>query len=114
MWVSATGSSSGGTSGGCGELGTAKPGQGATRIASGHVYGKRVKTGGEFPGVTSKQGFARVVDDVIPTGQQKKLPDGRTAYWKDGTIVIKDPSHPDGGTAFRPTDGKAYFDRLRQ
>ena len=52
----------------CGDLRAAKPGQDATRIANGHVYGKPVKTGGEFPGVTSKQDFT-VVGDVMKTGE---------------------------------------------
>jgi hypothetical protein len=42
----------------------------------------------------------------------KKLSDGRTAYWndKEKMVVIRDPRGADGGTAFRPRDGKVYFD----
>jgi filamentous hemagglutinin len=42
----------------------------------------------------------------------KQLSNGRTAYWndKEKMVVIHDPKSPDGGTAFRPTNGKAYFD----
>lgn len=41
----------------------------------------------------------------------KKLINGREAFWDDktGTLVIKDSKHADGGTAFKPTKGKGYF-----
>ena len=37
------------------------------------------------------------------------LSGGRTAYWNDGTVVIRNPGAADGGTAFRPTNGYDYF-----
>jgi hypothetical protein len=37
------------------------------------------------------------------------LSGGRTAYWRDGTVVIRNPKAADGGTAFQPTDGYDYF-----
>jgi hypothetical protein len=42
----------------------------------------------------------------------KQLARGRTGYWNDaeGTVVIFDPSELNGGTAFRPKNGKSYFD----
>lgn len=45
----------------------------------------------------------------------RSLSNGRTAYWNDSEqmVVIKNPGAADGGTAFRPTAGKAYFDNLR-
>jgi filamentous hemagglutinin len=45
----------------------------------------------------------------------KTLSGGRTAYWDSslGTVVSRNPSAVDGGTAFVPRDGKAYFDGLR-
>jgi filamentous hemagglutinin len=48
-----------------------------------------------------------------PTNQ---LPSNRLAYWNDQeqTVVIVNPHDPDGGTAFRPDDGKAYFDDLKE
>lgn len=36
----------------------------------------------------------------------------RTAYWRDGVVVIRNPSATDGGTAFVPRDGHDYFLRL--
>jgi hypothetical protein len=47
------------------------------------------------------------------------LKNGRTAYWndKEKMVVIHDPSHPDGGTAFRPNQAKypgtSYFNSLQ-
>jgi filamentous hemagglutinin len=45
----------------------------------------------------------------------RELRNGRSAFWDDatGTVVIRNPSAVDGGTAFRPTNGRAYFDGLR-
>ena len=62
------------------------------------------------------QQLADIIDGTIlnPDGS-KALKRGRTAYWNDeeGIIVIIHPNNPDGGTAFRPDDGKDYFDRLK-
>jgi len=43
----------------------------------------------------------------------KALTNGRKAYWwaATGTFVVFDPNNVDCGTAFRPTDGKPYYDR---
>ena len=37
------------------------------------------------------------------------------AIWDDksGTVVIRNPKDPDGGTAFRPTLVKTYFDKQK-
>jgi hypothetical protein len=43
--------------------------------------------------------------------ESKTLKDDRRAYrGDDGTIVIRNPHDPDGGTAYRPDDPKAEFD----
>jgi hypothetical protein len=51
---------------------------------------------------------------ILNPDDSKELPKNRSAYWNDeeGIVVITDPDNPDGGTAFRPDDGKVYFDRL--
>lgn len=80
-----------------------------SQIANGHSWAKHQ---GEYPG-KSQQDFEKIVDEtILHPDDVKQLSRGRTAYWNDAeqTIVIHDPSSPDGGTAFRPTDGKAYFD----
>lgn len=40
----------------------------------------------------------------------------KKAFWDDGTqtIVIFDPTNVDGGTFFRPDEGRAYFERICQ
>jgi hypothetical protein len=45
-------------------------------------------------------------------GEPRVLSRGRTAYWSEGTVVIRDPGAPDGGTTFRPAKGYNYFLRL--
>ena len=88
----------------------------ARRIASGHAFRKHVVRQGEYPSITSSEQFARLIDDVLTNPDATKtLLDGRRAFWKRKarTVVILDPGHPDGGTAFRPTAGKAFFDRLQ-
>lgn len=55
------------------------------------------------------------VEEVMKNYDDKKMSkDGRrTAYWHEKLkmIVIEDPGNKDGGTVFRPDDGKAYFGR---
>ena len=84
------------------------------RIADGHAWTKHQK---EFPG-WDKNKFTQTIDQTIKEAKGsnvKNLSKGRTAYWndKDKMVVIRDPKSPDGGTAFRPTNGKAYFDKLK-
>ncbi len=84
----------------------------AEKIAGGHAYDKHVVQQAEFPGVTSKAQFADVVEGVMtsPT-HQRNLSNGRKAFYdqNSNTLVIEHPSHPDGGTAFRPTAGMQYY-----
>ena len=82
-------------------------------ISEGHAFEKHVIRRNEFPGVTTKQDFGVIISDVIRTGEARQLGNGRTAFWKDGVIVLLDPRNPDGGTAFRPTGGYGYFIRIK-
>lgn len=75
-------------------------------IAGGHAFDKHI---GEFPGISTRGEFARTIENVVQDGEMRSLSGGRTAYWRDGTVVIRDPGSADGGTAFRPTDGYGYF-----
>ena len=81
----------------------------ARGIAGGHAFPKHAA---EF-GFRNPAEMAAHVERVIgnPTAT-RNLARGRTAYWDDATqsVVIRDPSHLDGGTVFRPRDGRAYFD----
>ena len=79
------------------------------KISAGHAFDKHVIERGEFPGVTTREQFASVIKDAVISGESRTLSAGRTAYWSDGTLVIRDPGTADGGTTFRPTDGYDYF-----
>lgn len=84
-----------------------------TRIAAGHAFAKH---GGEF-GCSTREQFAAHIDRVIasPSSVSRNLLRGREAYFDDGsgTVVICDPTTSDGGTAFKPNNGRRYYDGLR-
>jgi RHS repeat-associated protein len=84
-------------------------------ISGGHAFEKHVLNQGEFPGwIRTRTQFGKHIEDVInnPT-KIKELRGGRTGYWhqETGTVVIRNPSAFDGGTAFQPTDSLNYFDK---
>ena len=87
-------------------------------IAGGHALEKHVLQQGEFTGlgIRTRTQFAQHIENVVknPTSS-KQLSNGRSAYWDQstGTVVIRNPKASDGGTAFRPLNGRAYFDNLR-
>ncbi|MBP2198991.1 VENN motif pre-toxin domain-containing protein [Pantoea cypripedii] len=87
-------------------------------IANGHAYEKHVIQQNEFAdlGITTREQFAQHIEDVVrnPTSV-KELSGGRSAFWDQSTktVVIRNLKPGDGGTAFRPVDGRAYFDNLR-
>jgi hypothetical protein len=85
----------------------------AEQISAGHAFKKHVVEQDEFPGVKSRQDFRDLIAKILknPT-EWKRLEGGRSAYWdkETGTVVVRDPRHPDGGTAFRPDRGKRYYD----
>jgi hypothetical protein len=78
-------------------------------ISRGHAFDKHVIEREEFPGITTRRQFASMIEDVVIKGESRVLNGGRTAYWSDGAVVIRNPAAPDGGTAFRPTSGHDYF-----
>jgi len=78
-------------------------------ISAGHAFDKHVIEQGEFPGVTTREQFASVIKDAVMNGEFRALSAGRTAYWSDGILVIRDPGTEDGGTTFRPANGYDYF-----
>lgn len=84
----------------------------ASQIAGGHAFEKHV-LGGEFPEISTQQEFSDHISNVLQNPSDvKPLERGRTGFWDDetGTLVVKDPTTQDGGTAFRPDLGKTYFD----
>ncbi|MDM9580199.1 polymorphic toxin-type HINT domain-containing protein [Nostoc sp. GT001] len=83
----------------------------AQAISRGHAFNDHI---GDFDFDTPDD-FARHIDNIINNPSNvKNLERGRTAYWdnQSGTVIIIDPGDIDGGTAFRPDRGKAYFDNL--
>lgn len=78
-------------------------------ISGGHAFQKHVIDQAEFPGITTRPQFASAIEDVVLNGEMRTLSGGRTAYWNNGTVVIRNPNAVDGGTAFRPTTGYDYF-----
>jgi filamentous hemagglutinin len=89
----------------------------AEEIASGHAFDKHVIDQDEFGGtITTQQQFADQIENILNNpSATKQLSNGRFAYWDDssGMVVIRNPNAADGGTAFKPTNGKAYFNNLR-
>lgn len=87
-------------------------------IAGGHAFEKHVIQRGEFTGlgIRTREQFARHIENVVNNpSASRQLSGGRTAFWDDatGTVVIRNPRAADGGTAFRPTAGREYFEGLR-
>ena len=78
-------------------------------ISRGHAFDKHVIEQDEFPGVTTRRQFASMIEDAVMNGESRVLSGGRTAYWNDSAVVIRNPGAADGGTAFRPTNGYDYF-----
>lgn len=81
----------------------------ADQIAHGHAFQEHVKDDEHFPGVESPEQFAIVIADAMRNGLSRTLARGRSAYWHGGAIVIRDPFHLDGGTAYRPDAGFTHF-----
>ena len=78
-------------------------------ISGGHAFQKHVVQGGEFPGITTRGQFAAKIESVVTNGEMRPLSGGRSAYWHDGVVVIRNPGAADGGTAFVPKHGYDYF-----
>lgn len=82
----------------------------ADEIAGGHAFTKHVVQQGQFPGIRTRAQFGDMIENVVNNyGDIRHLSGGRTAYWRDGVVVIRNPSAVDGGTAFVPRDGYDYF-----
>jgi hypothetical protein len=93
----------------------------AKKIANGHAFKKHVKGEGtnakkEFEDmkITTETQFESHISQVMQhPSESKDLSNGRSAYWDNasGTIVLHNPGAADDGTCFRPTAGKAYYDK---
>jgi RHS repeat-associated protein len=84
----------------------------AEKITNGHAF---LKHAGEFGNITKNEFKDLVQETISNPSDARSLANGRTAYWNESEqmVVIKNPNAADGGTAFRPTAGKSYFDNLR-
>ncbi|MEG5129330.1 putative Ig domain-containing protein [Microcoleus sp. ARI1-B5] len=85
-------------------------------IAYGHAWRDHLHDSWIPLGIKTQEELVALIDDIMTfPSEEKELRNNRRAYWDDNTqvIVIQDPGDSDGGTAFRPDDGKAYFDRTR-
>ncbi len=84
------------------------------RIAKGHAFPKHRD---QFK-FSKREQMASHVDRVISfsgSSDTKQLRNGRVAYWDtfSGSVVIVDPNTADGGTTFKPSRGRAYFESLK-
>ncbi len=82
----------------------------ANQIANGHAFGKHA---GEF-GAETPEELEEIIKDTLENATRaRELENGRTAYYDEetNTLVVVDPSSPDGGTVFKPETGKIYFEK---
>ena len=97
----------------------------ATDIAHGHAFTKHsgefvkgeVIAGLAFPDdtIANADDFATFLEGILDApSDNKALSNDRHGYWHDatGTVIITNLKPADCGTAFRPDDGKTYYDNL--
>ncbi|MCB9059991.1 MAG: hypothetical protein H6622_00545 [Halobacteriovoraceae bacterium] len=87
----------------------------ADKIGGGHAWDKHKIENDEFPEIKTQEEFKEKIKEIIENpSEAKELREGRKAYWdeKSKTVVIENSRNPDGGTVFRPEDGKKYFEGL--
>jgi len=64
--------------------------------------------------IGNSEEFQNHIRTIMMTKTPKIIPGNRKVYWDDntGTIVFYDPLSNDCGTAFRPNNGKEYYERV--
>jgi hypothetical protein len=75
-----------------------------------------VSTRRAWPTITDESEFESFIVDILNNpSDSKNLTNYRHAFWDatTGTIVITDGKTSDCGTAFRPDDGKLYYDKQK-
>ncbi|HAB98200.1 MAG TPA: hypothetical protein DCE71_00025, partial [Parachlamydiales bacterium] len=85
----------------------------AQEISGGHAFEKHILNFGEFPSwIRTRNQLAKHIENVLnnPT-KMRELRKNRVAYWHEetNTIIIRNPTALDGGTAFQPKNGFEYF-----
>jgi filamentous hemagglutinin len=87
----------------------------AEKIAKGHGFESHiVRQSKRYADIKSQKDYQQLIEKIIRNKKDTKdLKRGRKAYWDEESdfFVVENPNDPDGGTAFRPSSGKAYFDR---
>ncbi|MHB1444563.1 MAG: putative T7SS-secreted protein [Acidimicrobiales bacterium] len=86
----------------------------ANQIARGHAWEDHKIRRHDFPEISTPEELAEHAYSVMRTADPRALSADRSAYFDDktGTLVIWDPNHRDGGSTYRPTRGRSYFDEL--
>lgn len=85
--------------------------------------GKKIKIPNRVPVVRSvspkipkKYTRSRMLGEAhktVRSGERKKLSSGRTAFYKNGNLVIHTPKASNKGSFFKPAQGKRYFNNLK-
>lgn len=80
----------------------------AQEIAGGHAFGKHAA---EFGFKTRSQMASHIEKVMAKPTMMRNLTNGRTAFWDSvtGSVIIRNPSAVDGGTAFVSKKGIDYF-----
>jgi hypothetical protein len=83
------------------------------KIASGHAFENHAS---EF-GVSRRADFATIIRRVIssPFSQIEDLKGGRTMYYdaSSNIVVFVQPAARDGGSMFKPEEGRAYINKQK-
>jgi hypothetical protein len=84
----------------------------AQEIAGGHAFTKHAA---EFGFKTQAQMATHIESVMTNPTMMRSLSNGRSAFWDNatGSVVIRNPSAVDGGTAFIPKNGVDYFLNLK-
>jgi hypothetical protein len=89
----------------------------AQEIAGGHGFEKHVLQQGEFGGlgIRTRQQYASHIENVLNNPSSVRYTaDGRSFHLQEstGTVVVRNPNAPDGGTAFQPQNWNEYVSQL--
>lgn len=89
----------------------------AQEIAGGHGFEKHVLQQGEFAGlgIRTRDQYAAHIENVLNNPSSVRYTtDGRSFHLQKttGTVVVRNPSAPDGGTAFQPQNWNDYVSQL--
>jgi hypothetical protein len=88
----------------------------AEYIGAGHAVKEHLEIRREYPGMSQFE-YIDLIEYVMnnPTIHESFPRSGREAYWdkQSKLLVIKDPSRPDLGTAFKRLDGPRYIRNMK-